>query len=123
MTQWCIAHVLRYHLNLDEYIQIQNGSWNFNKNQLLPHERNISVLGLGNIGMHVAKSIQNLGFNVKGWATQDKREDKLKCLYGEQGLKDALIDADIVGCLLPETKDTINLFSSDRFKYLSKVRF
>ena len=120
MSQWCIAHVLRYHLNLDEYIQIQNGSWNFNKDQLLPHERNIAVLGLGNIGMHVAKSIQNLGFNVKGWATQDKREDKLKCLYGEQGLKDALIDADIVVCLLPETRDTINLFSSDRFKYFKK---
>ncbi len=120
MIQWCIAHVLRYHLNLDYFIKIQDGNWNFNENQLLPYERKVTILGLGNIGMQVARSIRDLGFDVSGWSTQEKREKNIKCSFGEQGLKDALQDADIVVCLLPETKKTINLFSSKRFKYFKK---
>ena len=120
MVQWCIAHVLRYHLNLDHFIKIQDRSWNFSKSQLLPHERKVTILGLGNIGMQVARSIRDLGFDVSGWSTQDKRERDIKCSFGEQGLKDILQDADIVVCLLPETKDTINLFSSKRFNYFKK---
>ena len=120
MVQWCLAHILRYHLDLDHFIQIQDGTWSINKNQLLPYERNVSILGLGNIGMQVARAIRDLGFNVSGWSTQNKRERNIKSACGEWGLKDILADADIVVCLLPETKDTINLFSASRFNYFKK---
>ena len=74
MIEWCTGHALRYHLDLDQYIKLQDGTWNFNKNQLLASEKNISVLGLGNIGMEVAKSLRDFGFSVSGWSNQKKVE-------------------------------------------------
>ncbi|PQM66165.1 MAG: glyoxylate/hydroxypyruvate reductase A [Rhodobacteraceae bacterium] len=117
MIEWCTAHTLRYHLNLDHYIKTQDGAWSFNKNQLLAFERNISVLGLGNIGMEVAKSLRDFGFSVSGWSAQKKFEPGIRCYSGEDTLRETLEGADIVICLLPETKKTIGLLNKETFSY------
>jgi len=117
MIEWCTAHTLRYHLNLDHYIKTQDGAWCFNKNQLLAFERKISVLGLGNIGMEVAKSLRDFGFSVSGWSAQKKLEPGIRCYSGEGALRETLEGADIVICLLPETKKTIGLLNKETFAY------
>ncbi len=117
MIEWCTGHVLRYHLNLDHYISVQDGRWNFNKTQLLAFDRNISVLGLGNIGLEVAKSLRDLGFSMSGWSASEKSEAGIRCFSGKGGLRKVLNVADIVICLLPETEQTIGLINHETLSF------
>lgn len=120
MIEWCTGHVLRYHLDLDHYVREQKGVWAFTKNQPLASDRNIAILGLGNIGMEVAKAIRAIGFSVSGWSTQKKDIKGIDCQYGEDGLRKVLESADIIICLLPETKETINFLDAKRLSYFKK---
>ena len=124
MIEWCTAHTLRYHLNLDHYISVQDGRWNFEKTQLLAFEKNVSVLGLGNIGLEVAKSLRDFGFSMSGWSASEKSEAGIRCLSGKDGLRKVLNVADIIICLLPETEQTIGLINHETlsfFKSGSKI--
>ena len=60
MVEYCIGHVMRYHLNLDAHIKRKNSDW---QPELLPplaQNRRVGVLGLGALGQAVAKAASSL---------------------------------------------------------------
>jgi len=85
-----------------------------------PEDKNIVILGLGNLGKKSALKLLENDFNVFGWSRSKKEIEGIKTYCGNDGLEQVLKIADIVVCLLPLTKETTNLIDSSKLKLLKK---
>ncbi|MFB9148854.1 2-hydroxyacid dehydrogenase [Roseovarius ramblicola] len=117
MVEWVTGHVLRHHLGMDTHILHQDGVWRPDVPPLAP-DRRVSVLGLGALGSECARMLSHLGFPVTGWSRSPKEIGTLRCLSGEDGLRTALAQADILVLLLPLTPETENLLDAARLATL-----
>ena len=112
MVEWVTGHVLRHHLNIDFFLARQNGKWE----RYVPpvaSERPVTVLGLGELGTACARALAGLGFPVTGWSRRAKKIDGIRCLSGEDGLREALASAGILVLLLPKTPETENVIDAE----------
>ena len=114
MAEWCAAHVLRYHLDLDTYIKPTKKEWKTpNKKRLLAHQVDIGVLGLGTLGSATARKLRNLDFNVAGWSANKKKISGVKSLVGAEGLTKILSTSDYLILLLPLTERTKTIINTE----------
>ena len=111
MTEWVVGHVLRHHLGMDAHIHNPDKIWR-PVAPPLAQERRVTILGLGELGTHVARTLAGLHFDVAGWSRSAKQLDGIACYHGPAGLKDALERSDIAVLLLPNTPDTENTLNS-----------
>ena len=119
MAEWCAAHVLRYHLDLDTYIKPTKKEWKIsNKERLLAHQVNIGVLGLGTLGSATARKLKKLDFNVTGWSATRKKISGVKSLVGQEGLTNILSRSDYLILLLPLTQQTKTIINSETLKLI-----
>ncbi|MFD0858639.1 2-hydroxyacid dehydrogenase [Roseovarius aquimarinus] len=112
MVEWVTGHVLRHHLGMDAHIHGQDGQWRKHIPPLA-EERRVTMLGLGELGAACADALRYLGFDVTGWSRSQKDLPGIRCLAGEDGLKEALERAEILVLLLPKTADTENLLDAE----------
>ncbi|WP_417324366.1 NAD(P)-dependent oxidoreductase [Halarcobacter sp.] len=120
MAQSVLAWTLYLHKNMPLYLKQQKQKQWKQHIETLPEERNILVLGLGNLGEKSAKKLKENGFSVSGWARSKKEIEGVTTFYGEDGLTQALKSADIVVCLLPLTDETKNLLDKSKLDLLHK---
>ena len=114
MAEWCAAHVLRYHLDLDNYIKPIKKEWTIpNKERLLAKQVNIGILGLGTLGSAAARKLKKLDFNVAGWSATKKKLGGVKSLVGQEGLHQILSTSDYLILLLPLTEQTKTIINSE----------
>ena len=114
MAEWCTAHVLRYHLDLDNYIKPIKKEWrNSNKERLLADQVDIGVLGLGTLGSATARKLKRLDFNVAGWSATKKKISGVKSLVGREGLTKILSTSDYLILLLPLTEQTKTIINAE----------
>ena len=117
MAEWCAAHVLRYHLDLDEYIKPEKNEWKpYSTERMLANQVHIGILGLGILGTATANKLRKLDFNVTGWSTTEKNLSEIKSLVGLNGLAKILSNSDYLILLLPLTQETKNIINSDSLK-------
>lgn len=69
----------------------------------------VCVLGLGDIGRHVAERLRDTGYPVHGWSRSPRDISGITCHTGPEGLNDALCEAMVLICLLPLTPLTNGL--------------
>ncbi len=117
MVDWVVGHTLRHHLNTDLHVMNQDGEWRSYVPPLAT-DRPVTVLGLGALGQACGKALAGLGFPVTGWSRSQKEVDGLRCLLGDNGLVQALSEAEIVILLLPQTPGTENLLNTERLDML-----
>ncbi|MEM9575832.1 MAG: glyoxylate/hydroxypyruvate reductase A [Pseudomonadota bacterium] len=122
MTEWVTGHVLRYHLGMDAHIVNPDRKWEWHSNPLA-EERTVCILGLGELGGAVARSLLALNFKVCGWSRSPKTVEGVECFHGPDGLKPALSKANIVVLLLPDTAETENTLNADTLGFLPKGAF
>ena len=120
MIEWCLAHVLRHHLMTDVHVKNQDGIWRSNTVPPLATEVNVGILGLGSLGMAVAKAISEIGFKVKGWSKTQKTVANVESFTGFEGLNEVISSAQILILLLPLTPDTKFIINSQSVKLLRK---
>lgn len=119
MVEWVTGHVLRHHLGMDAHIVNPEHEWN----PVIPplaRNRKVAMLGLGELGRACARELAALRFDVIGWSRTQKEIPGLTCLSGEDGLDEALSQAEIVVLLLPLTAQTENLLNAERLARLPK---
>nr|WP_103334691.1 glyoxylate/hydroxypyruvate reductase A [Pseudotabrizicola formosa] len=112
MVEWVVGHALRHHLGMDAQIVNPDHLWN----PVVPplaRNRPVTVLGLGALGTACAKALAGLNFPVTGWSRTQKTVPGVRCLSGEDGLRQALTGAQIVVTLLPRTADTENTLNAE----------
>ncbi|MRU15054.1 glyoxylate/hydroxypyruvate reductase A [Roseovarius sp. A21] len=117
MVDWVVGHTMRHHLNTDLHVMNQDGKWRRYVPPLAP-DRPVTILGLGALGRACGEALAGLGFPVTGWSRSQKDVEGLRCLSGDEGLVQALSDAQIVILLLPQTPDTENLLNAARLDLL-----
>ena len=77
----------------------------------------VCIVGLGNIGKHLAKQLKALGVYVIGVKrTMIDKPEYVDELYTDQNLKEAISDADVVVSVIPGNRDNEGLFTMDVFK-------
>lgn len=119
MTEWVTGHVLRYHLGMDDQILNQNGEWR----PVVPplaEDRRVTILGLGELGSASAIALAALGFDVTGWSRTLRDVEGVRCLHGDEGLREALHGAEIVVLLLPNTPQTENVLNAQSLDLLAQ---
>ncbi len=117
MAEWCTAHVMRYHLDLDEFIKPDKQEWKiYSKERLVANQINIGVLGLGTLGSATAEKLEKLNFNVTGWSATEKKLKGVQSLVGAEGFIKILSTSDYLILLLPLTEKTKTIINSESLK-------
>lgn len=111
MVEYCLGHILRYHLNIDAHLNAT--TWQPDLMPPLARSRKVGVLGLGQLGLAVADAARSLNFEVHGWSRRAKDHSGLNCHSGDDGLRAILGLAEILVVLLPLTPQTENTLDKD----------
>ncbi|MEQ5871144.1 glyoxylate/hydroxypyruvate reductase A [Sagittula sp. NFXS13] len=112
MVEWVTGHVLRHHLGMDAHIVNPNQTWD-DTPPPVAKDRPVTILGLGVLGQACASQLSRIGFSVTGWSRSQKDIPVITCLSGPDGLRHALLGAQIVVLLLPDTPATENTLDAD----------
>lgn len=119
MVEWVVGHTLRHHLGMDRHIVNPGRVWDPTCPPLA-RERPVAMLGMGALGAACAQALAALNFPVTGWSRSPKTLPGIPCLHGEDGLRQALSQAQIVVTLLPKTAETENILNAERLSWLPK---
>jgi len=120
MVEYVVYHVLRHHRHMAQYEQQQSKKRWLGILQKPARERNIGILGLGELGKACADALNYLGFNVSGWSRTDKSHPGVRCYFGSSQLNDILATSDVLVCLLPLTTETRGILNSELLAKLPK---
>lgn len=77
--------------------------------------KTLVILGMGHVGMELAKRAQAFGMRVVGVKRTPTPEMYADQVYGADRLDDALAEGDVVVSILPYTPATYHLIGSDKF--------
>lgn len=119
MRDFVVAHVMRYHAEIDTVIHGIGAGWSAPVPPLA-QERRVGVLGLGTLGGTVAQALVGLGFDVAGWSRSPRTVPGVETHAGAAGLAAVLARSEILVCLLPRTPETENLLDAARLAQLPK---
>jgi len=135
MREYVCLHVLRLHRrSMETELAQRNRRWH---NQIVPvaAERQIGVMGLGNLGTACAEALIALGFKVAGWTRRrrssfvsnegsklvtDSSNGGINHYAGDSELSQFLANTEILVCLLPLTPATDSILCSALFRQLPK---
>ncbi len=117
MVEWVSGHVLRHHLEMDRHILGQDGIWRTHVPPLA-QDRPVTILGMGELGRACAAALTRLGFPVTGWGRTPRSLPDITTHHGAKGLDAALVAAQILVLLLPDTPATANILSADTLALL-----
>ena len=84
---------------------------------------NVSLLGQGAIGGHIARALARNGFNVSAWSRSQKKLGEVTSYFGKTGLSEMLPQSDVLVCCLPHTKRTQEFINSDLLSRLKQGAF
>jgi glyoxylate/hydroxypyruvate reductase A len=115
MTEYVLYHVLRHHRGMDAYRADREQRVWHPRPYPPASERSISVLGLGELGAHVARTLAGLSFRVHGLSRTPRHVADVTCLSGEGALEAVLGHGEILVCLLPLTPETRDLLDAAAF--------
>jgi glyoxylate/hydroxypyruvate reductase A len=118
VKEYVIAVVLSHRRHLAAYWENQKvKKWS----PLQMNQANtIGILGLGQIGGHIAESFIQLGFHVCGWDQKPKQIQGVQLFQGAEQLDQLLSIVDYLICSLPLTPETRNILNEKTFGKLKK---
>jgi glyoxylate/hydroxypyruvate reductase A len=112
MCETVLARVLDWHRHLYRYrAQQAEGLWRPLR-QYMAGDRTVGILGLGELGRHVATRLLQLGFRVSGWSRRRREVEGIDCRAGPDGLDAVLAQSGALVCLLPLTGETRGILNA-----------
>lgn len=123
MVEYVVHWVLHFHRGFHTYRDYQSqNKWRPHWYQR-PQDRNVGILGLGELGGACAKQLLSMGFNVAGWSRSKKNIENVESFFGDDQFEAFLNRTDILVCLLPLTPDTAGLLDKRAFAALPEKAF
>lgn len=109
MWEFLLGLILKDMKNLDQYaLNKAAKNWQPLEYKCI-HETTVSILGAGEIGMHVAKQLEQIGFKVNIWSRAKKEVENINSYSGLDELKQFLPTTDYLIDILPLTEATRDL--------------
>lgn len=106
MNETALLHVLRHHRSMPDYLAAQQrGEW-IRQPIKAARERPVGVMGLGAVGLAIAKTLASIGFPVAGWVRQPRSADGIEIFSGAGQFNAFLARSEILLNLLPLTPQT-----------------
>jgi glyoxylate/hydroxypyruvate reductase A len=118
MLQFVLWGVIYYHRKIDEAQRSQLVAEWKRPPQTLASSCRVGLMGLGEIGGHLARRLPLLGYTVSGWSRTPREIPGVTVFSGEDGFDDFLAQTDVLVCLLPLTSATRGLLSKRVFDAL-----
>lgn len=118
MAEFVLAGILNHRLHLTHYRELQ-AAIQWRSGEYLKG-KNVTILGLGELGTTTAKLLNSNGYAVSGWSRSEKSIECVKSYYGNDNLHNSVADADIVVCLLPLTPETTLILNKNLFDVFKK---
>ena len=94
--------------------------WVKHRGLLELYEKNVCIVGCGNVGTECAKRFNAFGCNTYGVDLYPREDKEYSIIYPLDNLDNGIENADIVVLTLPLTKETTNLFNKDRLFKIKK---
>ena len=106
MAEYVTYAVLRHFREFDAYEkQARDRMWK-SRPPRAKADYPVGILGIGVLGQVIARTLQSLGFPVRGWSRQPKILEGIDVLDGMQRLEEFLQRSRILVCVLPLTAET-----------------
>lgn len=106
MNETALLHVLRHHRHMPDYVQAQQRCEWIRRPIKPARERPVGVMGLGSVGLAIAKTLAAIGFPVAGWVRQPRLANGIEMFSGTEQLNAFLARSEILLNLLPLTPQT-----------------
>lgn len=121
MAEFAVGGILQIYKQAQFFIKNkENKLWEKNRNLLEIYNKNVCIVGAGNIGTECAKRLKAFGANIIGVDLFPREDENYKNIYHINDLKNVLKDIDIIILTLPLTNDTIHLFNEEMFNVIKK---
>jgi glyoxylate/hydroxypyruvate reductase len=118
MNETALLHVLRHHRYMSDYLRAQQRC-EWIKMPIMPaSEHKVGVMGLGMIGLAIAKTLAATGFAVAGWVRQPRTEGAIEIFSGRDGFEPFLARSEILVNLLPLTPQTRGIINAATLRNL-----
>lgn len=109
MVEYVCHALLRHVREFDHYDrETRAGRWE-TRAPRRPAAFPVGVMGLGVLGVSVARAVATLGFPVRGWSRRRATLEGIRCHAGDAELDEFLAATRVLVCLLPLTPQTTNL--------------
>lgn len=115
MAEYCTGWAMRAHLGMDRFVQ--DGNWRNALTPPLADARQVTILGMGELGRSVAAMLGGIGFRVAGFSASGRAVEGVEVTTD---LSHALSRAEILISLLPDTPRTRGLLDADRLALLPR---
>ena len=120
MNETALLHVLRHHRSMPDYLQAQQRCEWIRRPIKAARERPVGVMGLGSVGLAIAKTLASIGFPVAGWVRQPRSADGIEIFSGTGQFNAFSARSEILLNLLPLTPQTNGIVNSAMLKALPK---
>lgn len=115
MAEYVVWGVLHHHRHFDQILAQQaKGLWQA-PTQHPASTCTVGIMGLGDLGAHVAGVLASLGFNVRGWARSAKALDNVATWASASEFDGFLDGVDCLVCLIPLTDETRGILNATTF--------
>jgi glyoxylate/hydroxypyruvate reductase len=118
MNETALLHVLRHHRYMPDYLQAQQRCEWIRRPIKAARERPVGVMGLGSVGLGIAKTLATIGFPVAGWVRQQHLAGEIEIFSGREEFNAFLARSEILLNLLPLTPQTHGIVNAATLKAL-----
>lgn len=120
MLQFVLWGVLHFHRKLDQAMANQKSQKWTRPMQTPASSCRVGLMGMGELGGHIASRLPLLGYPVSGWARTPRTIPGVTMFSGDQGYDDFLRQTDVLVCLLPLTPQTRSILGERTFSALPR---
>lgn len=120
LDDYALLLTLFHHRNLPDLLAANATAEWLRPPVLLAKDRPVGVMGLGVLGLSVARRLRDAGFAVAGWARTPHDEPGMDCYWGPDQLGDFLGRTDILVNMLAVTPETANIINAANLARLPK---
>lgn len=120
LEDYALLFTLFHHRNMLDFLAAnQTAEW-INPGVRLAKDRRVGVMGLGVLGIWVARRLRDAGFATAGWARTPRTEQGMDCFYGPDQLGAFLDRTEILINLLAVTAETTDIINAANLAKLPK---
>ncbi len=124
MAQYAIYGVIHHQRRMRIYREQQlRAHWQQHEDRGHIPNPTVGVMGLGEMGGHVATKLAEFGYTTIGWSRSAKPMDRLETYSGAAELPAFFSKCDVLVCLLPLTPETHGILNAKNLATLPRGAF
>jgi glyoxylate/hydroxypyruvate reductase len=124
MAEYALYGVIHHHRHMQVYAaQQRDRVWMQHEDRANLQRPVVGVMGLGEMGGHVARKIAAFGYDVRGWSKSKRAVDGVKCFAGSDQLNEFLSGTNVLVCMLPLTDETRGVINAQTLAKLPRGSF